>query len=146
VIVKKVLVTVVGGGLVALGAVLMPLPGPGLLVVVAGLGVLATQYEWARRLMQRSKDKALEAQRASVRSPLRCALTLATAAGTIGLGSLMFFTGDVEWPVWDSLIDRLWSPVTGGVLIATALFVIVTTLVALRHKSHSHESAGARRA
>ncbi len=44
-------VTVVGVAVVAGGVVLLPLPGPGWLIIFAGLGVLATEYVWAQRLL-----------------------------------------------------------------------------------------------
>jgi uncharacterized protein (TIGR02611 family) len=44
-------VTVLGGLLLLIGVVLLPLPGPGWLIIFAGLGVLATEYPWAERLL-----------------------------------------------------------------------------------------------
>jgi uncharacterized protein (TIGR02611 family) len=44
-------VTVVGVAVVVGGIILLPLPGPGWLIIFAGLGILATEYEWARRLL-----------------------------------------------------------------------------------------------
>lgn len=44
-------VGVVGGLVVALGLVTIPLPGPGWLTVIAGLVVLATEFYWAERLL-----------------------------------------------------------------------------------------------
>jgi uncharacterized protein (TIGR02611 family) len=44
-------VTVVGVAIIVGGVVLLPLPGPGWLIIFGGLGVLATEYEWARRLL-----------------------------------------------------------------------------------------------
>jgi uncharacterized protein (TIGR02611 family) len=44
-------VAVVGGAVVVLGIVLIPYPGPGWLVVFAGLAILATEFVWARRLL-----------------------------------------------------------------------------------------------
>ena len=35
-----------------LGVILMPLPGPGLLVVAVGLGILSRDVAWADRLLQ----------------------------------------------------------------------------------------------
>lgn len=55
---KRIAVTVVGFALVALGLVLLVLPGPGILVVIAGFAVLATQYAWARRALDTSKRYA----------------------------------------------------------------------------------------
>jgi uncharacterized protein (TIGR02611 family) len=44
-------VTVVGVAVIAGGIVLLPLPGPGWLIIFAGLGILATEYAWAARLL-----------------------------------------------------------------------------------------------
>ncbi|MET1018784.1 MAG: PGPGW domain-containing protein [Microterricola sp.] len=43
-------VGVVGGGTVALGIVLMPLPGPGALIALGGLGILATEFDGAKKV------------------------------------------------------------------------------------------------
>lgn len=45
-------VTILGVGVIAGGIVLLPLPGPGWLIIFAGLGLLATEYEWAARLLR----------------------------------------------------------------------------------------------
>jgi uncharacterized protein (TIGR02611 family) len=55
-IARLVAVTLVGGALVVGGIVLLPLPGPGSLLIVAGLVVLSLEYHWARRL----RDEATE--------------------------------------------------------------------------------------
>ena len=44
---KRIVVFVAGVALVALGLVMMVLPGPGLVVIVLGLAVLATEFVWA---------------------------------------------------------------------------------------------------
>jgi uncharacterized protein (TIGR02611 family) len=48
-------VGMVGGLIVALGVVAIPLPGPGWLIVIAGLFVLATEFLWAERLLEFTK-------------------------------------------------------------------------------------------
>jgi uncharacterized protein (TIGR02611 family) len=45
-------VAVVGLAIVALGLVLLPLPGPGWLIIFLGLGILATEFAWAARLLR----------------------------------------------------------------------------------------------
>lgn len=50
-IVWRVGVTLVGVAVVAVGVVLLPLPGPGWLIIFAGLGILASEYRWAARLL-----------------------------------------------------------------------------------------------
>ena len=64
--IKRLVVAVVGGTLLALGIVLIVLPGPAFLVIPAGLAILAIEFAWARRwlrsaralLPRRSKDDA----------------------------------------------------------------------------------------
>lgn len=51
----RVGVTLVGSVIILVGAVLLPLPGPGWLIIFAGLGVLATEFAWAHRLLRRAR-------------------------------------------------------------------------------------------
>jgi uncharacterized protein (TIGR02611 family) len=44
-------VSIIGAAVIAGGVVLLPLPGPGWLIIFAGLGILATEYAWAARLL-----------------------------------------------------------------------------------------------
>jgi len=44
-------VAVLGGLVLAVGVVLIPYPGPGWLVVFAGLAILASEFTWARRVL-----------------------------------------------------------------------------------------------
>lgn len=46
----RVSVGIVGGVLTVGGLLLVPLPGPGWLVVFLGLAVLGTEFHWARRI------------------------------------------------------------------------------------------------
>lgn len=50
-------VAAVGGVIVLLGVVLIPAPGPGWLIVFAGLGILATEFAWAQRVLLFAKVK-----------------------------------------------------------------------------------------
>ncbi len=49
---------VVGCALLATGIALLVLPGPGLLVMLLGLGVLAAEFAWARRVLDRARGWA----------------------------------------------------------------------------------------
>ena len=51
----------IGGGITVLGAMLLVVPGPGVLVLLAGLGILATEFAWAGRLMMETKRMANKA-------------------------------------------------------------------------------------
>ena len=46
----RVGVGIFGGTLSLLGLLLVPLPGPGWLVVFLGLAILGTEFHWARRI------------------------------------------------------------------------------------------------
>ncbi|MEV4760827.1 TIGR02611 family protein [Micromonospora sp. NPDC049559] len=50
-IVLKVAVALAGALVVAVGFALIPLPGPGWLIVIGGLGIWAVEFHWARRLL-----------------------------------------------------------------------------------------------
>jgi uncharacterized protein (TIGR02611 family) len=55
---RRVAVTIAGIVVLLVGLALCVLPGPGLLVVAAGLAILATEYAWARRLLRRVRRAA----------------------------------------------------------------------------------------
>lgn len=54
---KKVVIAILGGLVVLVGLVLIPYPGPGWLVVFAGLAILATEFEFASRILTFAKAK-----------------------------------------------------------------------------------------
>ncbi len=58
---KRIAVTVVGGVLVLGGLAMLVLPGPGILVVIAGFAVLGTEYAWAAAALDRTKSTAARA-------------------------------------------------------------------------------------
>jgi uncharacterized protein (TIGR02611 family) len=47
---RWILITVAGTTVTLLGIILLPLPGPGSLVILVGLTILAVEFEWARHL------------------------------------------------------------------------------------------------
>lgn len=44
-------IAVVGTAVLAVGIIAIPYPGPGWAIVFAGLGILATEFAWARRAL-----------------------------------------------------------------------------------------------
>jgi uncharacterized protein (TIGR02611 family) len=51
----RVAVAVIGLVVVVAGVILLPLPGPGWLIIFLGIGVWATEFAWARRLLRRTR-------------------------------------------------------------------------------------------
>jgi uncharacterized protein (TIGR02611 family) len=121
--VKKSAATILGAALLAVGLAMMILPGPGILVIVAGLAVLATEYMWARSLLDRARTQAEKVQAAAVANRWRTAGTVAFAVGMLALGIAMLVV-DLDLPFWGGL--------TGGVLIVTALVLLTTTYLTIR--------------
>ncbi len=52
---RRAAVASAGSSLVVAGVVLLVLPGPGTLVILAGLTLLATEFAWAARALDRVK-------------------------------------------------------------------------------------------
>jgi uncharacterized protein (TIGR02611 family) len=53
----KVVVAVVGVAILLLGIMMIPLPGPGWLVVFAGLAILSIEYVWAKHLLRFVRER-----------------------------------------------------------------------------------------
>jgi uncharacterized protein (TIGR02611 family) len=56
--VRRLLILVIGVTVVLLGVLLLVLPGPGILVIVVGLAILATEFSWAERLLAAARARA----------------------------------------------------------------------------------------
>lgn len=57
-IVRKAVIAVIGVSVLLIGAAMIFLPGPAIIVIPAGLAILATEFGWARILLSRLKEKA----------------------------------------------------------------------------------------
>jgi uncharacterized protein (TIGR02611 family) len=53
----RIIVALVGGAIVVGGLALVPLPGPGWLIVFVGLALLATEFVWAARVEKFARDR-----------------------------------------------------------------------------------------
>ncbi len=60
-IVKRVLVGFVGGLITLIGVVALVAPGPGWLIIFTGLGILASEFAWAARVLTSAKGVASRA-------------------------------------------------------------------------------------
>lgn len=122
--VKGVALQVVGWALVAVGLAALVLPGPGLLGLFAGMAVLATQYDWAERRLDRVKKAALRAAADSVASPWRFVMSVVGVAALAAVG--------IGWgvrppaPGWWPVADRWWLPGGWG----TGISLVVSAVIA----------------
>ncbi len=52
---RRIAIAVIGATVVLLGVAMLVLPGPGLLTIVGGLAILALEFAFARRWLERIK-------------------------------------------------------------------------------------------
>jgi uncharacterized protein (TIGR02611 family) len=57
---KRLIKIVVGFTLLALGVLMLLTPGPGWVTIAMGLAVLAAEFVWARRLLDRLKEQGIK--------------------------------------------------------------------------------------
>lgn len=81
--------------LVPIGLVLLPAPGPGTLVLVAGLALLARHYVWAQRLLVPLQHKAVEAARFGVATWPRILLSVAGVVWLVALGVIWWVEPEI---------------------------------------------------
>jgi uncharacterized protein (TIGR02611 family) len=86
---RRIGIAVVGGFLVVAGIAMLVLPGPGWLVIFLGLGILATEFVWAERLLNKAKEKAQQAKakvlrKKALRKARKAERTSSDRAGTAG--------------------------------------------------------------
>lgn len=54
----RIFIGALGGTITVLGAIALVAPGPGVLILLAGLGILATEFAWASRAVSKTKSIA----------------------------------------------------------------------------------------
>src|SRR3954453_18402026 len=121
--IRRGAVAVVGFALVALGGALLVLPGPGFLVIAAGFAVLATEDEWARGALDKTRDRALQAAEQATRHWWSSALTIATGIGMLALGVALIM---VEALPLSGLVTGISIIIGALALLATAVYAIRT--------------------
>ena len=89
---RKTLLTVLGWVLVLAGIAALVLPGPGLLLLLAGLVVLSQEYEWAERRVEPVKEKAFEVAKAGVSTIPRILMSALGALCVIAVGVVWWLT------------------------------------------------------
>jgi hypothetical protein len=119
---KTVVVAVLGGLLTLAGIGLLVLPGPGFVLVAAGLAVLATQFEWAKKPLDYAKDKAEQGIEEVGKSPWRAAGAIVAALALVAAGVLAL--AGVDLPFVNTL--------SAVVLILSGLFLVGTVVYARR--------------
>lgn len=113
---RKIAIALVGALVLAAGIVMIPLPGPGWLVVVLGLYILSFEFAWAERVLDRIRDKVIDAAHLAAANKWGTALSVASACGIIAAG--------VVWALWEDLPYSSW--VTGAALSGSGVIALFT--------------------
>ena len=50
---KRILIAVAGGSVLLAGVIMIVLPGPAIVVIPAGLAILAVEFAWAREVLHK---------------------------------------------------------------------------------------------
>jgi hypothetical protein len=59
---RRAIVAVIGFTVLLIGGAMIVLPGPAIVFIPLGLGILATEFVWARRLMTRARAMIVRKQ------------------------------------------------------------------------------------
>ena len=105
----KIVVTLVGTLMLLAGVVMLVTPGPAFVMIPLGLAILATEWEWARRWLEKARDQARRAkEKSEAMDPKvrRRRLLLIGLAVVVVIGAVAAYVAFYEWPVlavdgWD---------------------------------------------
>lgn len=128
--IKSLAQVVAGGTLLVLGVALLVLPGPGLLLVLAGLILLSNVFPRLERFLAPVRERAVKAAEDSVASRWRI-------AGTVLIGLALVAAGLV-WGLVPGLPFGGWH--TGSSIILSGIIVFALLLYSHRRMRRDRES------
>ncbi|MEV7216048.1 PGPGW domain-containing protein [Kitasatospora cineracea] len=120
--VARVLLGVAGAGLIAVGVVLLVLPGPGMLLLLAGMVLVARAVPAFARYVEPVRVKAMQGVEASVASGWRIAGSVLAGLGLIAAGVVAVLVPSLPLAGW----------ATGAGLVLSGL--ILLGLLAWSHR------------
>lgn len=122
---------VLGWCLVIAGIVLMPLPGPGALILLAGIVLLSNNYHWARRVRDKMKGGVIEGTKASVATKKRISVS-AVATGAVMAFGFLISQDPVIPDAWHfNLLGLQFGPHIPGAGVSSGIFIIASALLSL---------------
>ncbi|PBC76377.1 uncharacterized protein (TIGR02611 family) [Streptomyces sp. TLI_235] len=90
----QVVIFLVGLAVVGLGVILLPLPGPGWVVIFLGMGIWATEFVWAQLVLRWTRRKVAEAAERALDPKVRRRNITLTVIGLVIIGALL------GWYLW----------------------------------------------
>ena len=133
---KTAVIAALGGLLTLSGIALLVLPGPGFVLVAAGLAVLATRFAWAKKPLDYATEKAQQGIEEVGKSPLRAIGAILAALVLVALGALTLVGVDLPFV----------NAFTAVILVISGLFLVGTVVFARRQEqvleARAHAPAG----
>ncbi|MEU6808775.1 TIGR02611 family protein [Streptomyces sp. NPDC046831] len=96
-------VFIIGLAVVAAGVLMLPLPGPGWVVIFGGMAIWATEFVWAQLVLRWTKRKVTEAAQRAFDPKVRRRNIVLTAVGLVVVGVLAGFY------VWEFGFEMPWN-------------------------------------
>lgn len=129
---RKTWVTLIGWVLVVAGLAALVLPGPGLLLLLAGLVVLSQEYDWAERRVEPVKNKAFDVARAGVSTYPRIVLSALGALAIVAVGVVWWADPEIPeiGPIGPALPLGGWP--TGSSIIVSGLVALGLLVYSVR--------------
>lgn len=115
----RIAAAVGGGAVVLVGIALLVLPGPGFVMIAAGLGVLSTQYAWVRRPLRYARVRAGQGVAEVSRSVLHTVFTAGCAIALLVVGIAGIAGLDVPFL---GLTVGIFVPASGLFLLASIVY------------------------
>lgn len=85
----QVLVFVVGLAVVVAGVIMLPLPGPGWVVIFGGMAIWATEFVWAQLVLRWTKRKVTEAAQRALDPKVRRRNIILTSVGLVIIAAVL---------------------------------------------------------
>lgn len=108
-------VAVVGTAVLVVGIVAIPYPGPGWAILFVGLGILATEFRWAKHASTSVRDR-YDAAMAWFRRQGIWVQGLSAAVTAAVVLATLWFVGAIDWSARVAGVDWPWldSPIGLG--------------------------------
>ncbi|MGW6545324.1 TIGR02611 family protein [Streptomyces massasporeus] len=84
-------VFIIGLAVVVAGIIMLPLPGPGWVVIFGGMAIWATEFVWAQLVLRWTKRKVTEAAQRALDPKVRRRNIILTSVGLVIVGVLVGF-------------------------------------------------------
>ncbi|MFL5996442.1 MAG: TIGR02611 family protein [Streptomyces sp.] len=85
----QVLIFVIGLAVVVAGIIMLPLPGPGWVVIFGGMAIWATEFVWAQLVLRWTKRKVTEAAQRALDPKVRRRNIILTVIGLVIVAAIL---------------------------------------------------------